>query len=153
MPIGSAAGACLDLNAHLPLPVNFNQSRHYRSIFDDLVGNDATVALRLRGGVSVFDFNNGERVTYNELNRSLYQNQWIGMMPELSNEITWEMFSSNEHVYTVCEKELCLDSIRTQSTQVKRLKSDDGMYFENYMLYLFHAGFFRKSAGLQFRRF
>ena len=45
LPIASAANACAHLNARLPLPVNRDQTRLYRAIFDEL-GANGTVALR-----------------------------------------------------------------------------------------------------------
>ena len=101
IPIGSAAAACDDLNASLPLPVTRNQTRNYREIFDEL-GAKGTVALRSL--TNLIDSESGEALSYNELKDP---KQYIGMASTASGETEWNYQSKTKSVYTVCEKTSC----------------------------------------------
>ena len=58
------------------------------------------------------------------------------MMPEFNNvtSIKWKIFGTDEHVYTVCEKEMCFDSLRTARSLQPGFSSEDGMYFITLVL-------------------
>ena len=79
-PIASAAAACADEDARLPLPVNRDQTCLYRAIFDEL-GAAGTVALR------------GESGFIDSSTRSA--------------ENKWRYYSKAEKVYAVCEEMKC----------------------------------------------
>ena len=101
IPISSAAAACADADARLPLPTNDNQTHLYRAIFDDL-GADGTVALRLKSGF--IDIESGKAPSYNKLNDP---KQFIGMASTANEETDWKSHSTDEKVFTVCEKISC----------------------------------------------
>ena len=98
IPISSAAAACADVDARLPLPVNDDQTRLYRAIFDEL-GANGTVALRLKSGF--MDIDSGEAPSYNKLNDP---KQFVGMAATADEEAEWKSHSKDEKVFTVCEK-------------------------------------------------
>ena len=101
LPIASAANACAHLNARLPLPVNRDQTRLYRAIFDEL-GANGTVALRTL--TSLTDSESGEAISYNELDDP---KQYIGMASTANEKTKWNSYSRTEEVYAVCEKISC----------------------------------------------
>ena len=103
MPIGSAAAACADLNAHLPLPLNRAETRLYRAVFDEL-GANGTVALR--GDSGFRDSKSGKPLSYNELDE-LDQINYIGMAPKVIGRTKWNSYQMTEQVYAVCEKITC----------------------------------------------
>ena len=72
--IANAASACADLNAELPLPLNRDQTRFYRAIFDDL-GANGTVALRGESGF--IDPKSGDELKHDELDDN--PKQYLGM--------------------------------------------------------------------------
>ena len=101
IPISSAANACADADARLPLPTNEDQTRLYRAIFDEL-GANGTVALRLKSGF--IDTESGEAPSYNKLNDP---KQFVGMTSTANEETDWKSHSKDEKVFTVCEKISC----------------------------------------------
>ena len=101
LPITSAAAACAGADARLPLPVNDDQTRFYRAIFDEL-GANGTVALRLKSGF--IDIESGKAPSYNKLNEP---KQFIGMTLTAYEETDWKSHSKDEQVFTVCEKVSC----------------------------------------------
>ena len=104
IPISSAAAACADADARLPLPTNDDQTRLYRAIFDEL-GANGTVALRLKSGF--IDIESGGAPSFNKLNDP---KQFIGMTSTVDGETEWKSFSKADTVYTVCEKTSCQPS-------------------------------------------
>ena len=101
IPISSAAAACADADARLPLPTNDDQTRLYRAIFDEL-GANGTVALRLKS--DFIDIESGEAPSYNKLNDP---KQFIGMMSTADEKLEWKSYSKAEKVFTVCEMISC----------------------------------------------
>ena len=101
MPISSAAAACADADARLPLPVNDDQTRIYRAMFDEL-GANGTVALRTLS--SLIDSDSGEALSYNGLK---HPNQYVGMASTAGGETEWIYQSKTAKVYAVCEKMTC----------------------------------------------
>ena len=101
LPISSAAAACVDADARLPLPANNDQTRLYRGIFDEL-GANGTSALRLMS--SFIDIESGEAPSYNKMNDP---KQFVGMMSTADGETEWSFQLKKEKVYTVCEKTSC----------------------------------------------
>ena len=97
VPIVSAAASCAELNARLPLPVNFDQTRLYRAAFDEL-GANGTVALRSLS--SLIDSDSGEALSYNELENP---KQYIGMTSTAGGETKWKYQAKTKKVYAVCE--------------------------------------------------
>ena len=95
---------CVDADARLPLPVNNDQTRLYRGIFDKL-GANGTVALRLMS--SFIDIESGEAPSYNKMNDP---KQFIGMTSTADGDTEWKSFSKADTVYTVCEKTSCQQS-------------------------------------------
>ena len=92
------------MNARLPLPVNLDQSRLYRAIFDEL-GANGTVALRVDSLTSLIDSASGKELSYDEFDKS---EQYIGMSASTANgKTTWKSYWESEKVYTVCEKISC----------------------------------------------
>ena len=112
MPIASAAAACADSNARLPLPVNRDQTRLYRAIFDEL-GANGTVALK--GKRSVIDPDDGKVILYDELDE-FDQNQYIGMMPQSNGHVNLSFRPTSEQVYVVCEACQSVQSTPTGNT-------------------------------------
>ena len=92
---------CADADARLPLPVNEDQTRLYRVIFDEL-GANSTVALRLKSGF--IDIESGEAPSYNKLNDPM---EFVGMTSTANGETEWTSYSKAHKVYTVCEKTTC----------------------------------------------
>ena len=101
LPISSAAAACVDADARLPLPANNDQTRLYRGIFDEL-GANGTSALRLMS--SFIDIENGEAPSYNKLNDP---KQFVGMTSTADGDTEWKSFPKADTVYTVCKKTSC----------------------------------------------
>ena len=101
IPISSAAAACADADARLPLPVNREQTRLYRAAFDEL-GTNGTVALR--GETGFIDSESGEALSYDELDNL---KQYIGMASAVAGKTKWMSYSKAEKVYVVCEKMAC----------------------------------------------
>ena len=97
LPIASAAAACADLNARLPLPINRDQTRLYRAICDER-GANGTVALRLKSGF--MDIESGEAPLYNNIKDP---KQFIGM----TSTSEWLYQANDENVFTVNEKMSC----------------------------------------------
>ena len=97
LPIVSAAAACAGADARLPLPINDDQTRFYRAIFDEL-GANGTVALRLKSGF--IDIESGEAPLYNKIKDP---KQFIGM----TSTSEWLYQANDENVFTVCEKMSC----------------------------------------------
>ena len=93
--------ACADLNAHLPLPINRNQTRLYRAAFDQL-GANGTVALRGESGF--IDSDSGKLLSHDELDDP---KQHIGMASTSSGKTKWKTYLKDEKVYTVCERVSC----------------------------------------------
>ena len=109
MPIASAAAACADLNARLPLPLDPDQTRLYRAVFDEL-GANGTVALRGQSGF--VDSESGKLLSYNELEGS-DGTRYLGMTRNLKDEIKWRSYWPTKHVYTICEMVSCQSSDST----------------------------------------
>ena len=101
LSIASAAAACAEVNARLPLPINREQTRLYRAAFDKL-GANGTVALRGESGF--IDLDSGELLSHDELDDP---KQHIGMASTASGKTKWKTYSNNETVYTVCERMSC----------------------------------------------
>ena len=101
LPIASAAAACAEVDARLPLPVNRDQTRLYRAVFEEL-GANGTVALRGESGF--IDSDSGELLWHDELDD---QKQYIGMTSRASGNKRWFLYSKIKKVYTVCEKTIC----------------------------------------------
>ena len=101
LPIASAAAACADLNARLPLPINRDQTRLYRAAFDKL-GANGTVALRSLS--NLIDSDSGKTLSYNELKDP---KQYIGMTSIANEKTEWNYQSKSEKVYVVCKKISC----------------------------------------------
>ena len=101
LPIASATVACADLNARLPLPVNHDQTRLYRAIFDEL-GANGTVALRGESGF--IDSESGKALLHDELDDP---KQFIGMESTAHGKAKWKSYSKTAKVYAVCEKMTC----------------------------------------------
>ena len=101
LPIASAAAACAEVDARLPLPANRDQTRLYRTAFDEL-GANGTVALRGESGF--IDAESGELLSHDELDDP---KQHIGMASTSSGKTKWKTFSKDEKVYTVCERVSC----------------------------------------------
>ena len=99
--IASAAAACAKVDAHLPLPVNRDQTRLYRAIFDEL-GANGTVALRGESGF--IDSESGELLSHDELDDP---KQHIGMASTVTGKTKWKSYSETDEVYTVCEMMSC----------------------------------------------
>ena len=116
LPISFAAAACADADARFPLPVDDDQARLYRAIFDEL-GASGTVALRLKSGF--IDIESGKAPSYNKLKD---QKQFIGMTPTAGGETEWDYQAKHEKVYAVCERMSC------QPVQ----RSGDNKYSDNF---------------------
>ena len=101
LPIGSAAAACAEVDARLPLPANRYQTRLYRAAFDEL-GANGTVALR--GESSFIDSESGDLLSHDELDDP---KQYIGMASTVAGKTKWKTYSKAEKVYTVCERISC----------------------------------------------
>ena len=104
------------MDARLPLPVDDDQTRLYRAIFDEL-GANGTVALRLQSGF--IDIESGKAPSYNKLKD---QKQFIGMTPTAGGETEWDYQAKHEKVYAVCERMSC------QPVQ----RSGDNKYSDNF---------------------
>ena len=100
-PIASAAAACAEVDARLPLPVSREQTRFYRAAFDEL-GANGTVALRGESGF--IDSESGEALLHDELDDP---KQYIGMVSTVTGKTKWKTYSKAEKVYTVCERISC----------------------------------------------
>ena len=101
IPISSAAAACADADARLPLPVNREKTRFYRAAFDEL-GANGTVALR--GETGFIDSESGEALSHDELDDP---KQFVGMASTVTGKTNWKTYSKAEKVYAVCEKMSC----------------------------------------------
>ena len=101
IPISSAAAACADADARLPLPVNREQTRLYRAAFDEL-GTNGTVALR--GETGFIDSESGEALSHDELDDP---KQFVGMASTVAEKTKWMSYSEAEKVHAVCERISC----------------------------------------------
>ena len=101
LPIASAAAACAEVDARLPLPVNRDQTRLYRAVFEEL-GANGTVALRGESGF--IDSESGELLLHAELDDP---KQYIGMASTVTGRTKWKSYSETDQVFTVCEMMSC----------------------------------------------